>query len=79
MVPNLNVWLANESPPELRGRVLGGLTTAMFLGQFLSPFVGQPVSTAVGMGGAFLSAAVLVLLMVPVSMVTRRQLRAMTG
>jgi MFS family permease len=79
MVPNLNVWLANESPPELRGRVLGGLTTAMFLGQFLSPFVGQPVSTVVGMGGAFLSAAVLVLLMVPVSMVTRRQLRTMTG
>jgi MFS family permease len=79
MIPNLNVWLASESPPELRGRVLGGLTTATFFGRFLSPFVGQPVSTAVGVGGAFLSAAVLVLLMVPVSMVTRRRLRAMTG
>jgi MFS family permease len=79
MIPNLNVWLASESPPELRGRVLGGLTTAMFFGRFLSPFVGQPVSTAVGVGGAFLGAAVLILLMVPLSMVTRRRLRAMTG
>jgi MFS family permease len=79
LIPNLNVWLASASPPELRGRVLGGLMTAMFLGQFLSPIAGQPVSTAVGMGGAFLSAAVLVLLMVPVSVVARRQLRTMTG
>ena len=78
MVPNLNVWLANESPPDLRGRVLGGLTTAIFLGQFLSPIVGQPVSAVLGIGGLFLSAAALLLLMVPVSLAIRGRLRHMT-
>jgi MFS family permease len=79
MVPNLNVWLASESPPELRGRVLGGLTTAIFLGQFLSPLIGQPVSAAVGISGVFLSAAGLLFLMVPVSIAARRQLRLATA
>ena len=79
MVPNLNVWLANETPAALRGRVLGGFTTALFLGQFLSAVVSQPVSAAVGLAGLYLSAGALLLLMVPLSLVTRRQLRLATG
>ena len=49
MMPNLNVWTANEVPDTLRGRALGGLTTFMFLGQFLSPIVSQPIRQNFGM------------------------------
>lgn len=53
LLPNLNVWTAAEVPNELRGRALGGLTTFFFLGQFLSPVVSQPVSTAVGLAPTY--------------------------
>jgi MFS family permease len=79
LIPNLNVWLADETPPALRGRVLGGLTTALFLGQFLSPIVGQPVSAIVGLGGLYLSAGALLLVIAPLFWVTRNQLRLLTG
>lgn len=66
IVPNLNVWVANSVPEALRGRALGGVTTALFLGQFLSPIVLQPVLTRFGdngtfavVGGAALSVALL--------------------
>ena len=67
MMPNLNVWTANEVPDALRGRALGGLTTFMFLGQFLSPIVSQPVKQNIGMtatyGFAGVSLVVLALLL----------------
>jgi MFS family permease len=77
--PNLSVWLADETPPPLRGRVLGGLTTALFLGVFLSPIVGQPMSAAVGFRGLCLSAGALLLAVVPLFWVTRNQLRSLAS
>lgn len=53
MMPNLNVWVANEVPDTMRGRALGGLTTFMFLGQFLSPIVAQPFSQRIGMTATY--------------------------
>lgn len=53
VMPNLNVWASNEVPNALRGRALGGLTTFMFLGQFLSPIVSAPVSNAVGLTATY--------------------------
>ena len=53
MMPNLNVWTANEVPDALRGRALGGLTTFMFLGQFLSPIVSQPARQNLGMTATY--------------------------
>jgi len=53
-VPNLNAWLAGEAPAALRGRALGGLTTALFLGQFLSPLIAQPIIQTTGDGGVYL-------------------------
>lgn len=38
LMPNMTVWLSTAVPDAIRGRALGGLSTAMFLGQFLSPF-----------------------------------------
>ncbi|MBZ9714723.1 MFS transporter [Deinococcus multiflagellatus] len=37
--PNLYAWLADLTPPAWRGRVTAGMSSAVFLGQFLSPLV----------------------------------------
>lgn len=49
LMPNMNVCLTSVTPGSLRGRVLGGLTTAFFLGQFVSPILSQPLSGVVGL------------------------------
>jgi len=51
--PNLAVWMASVAPPAHRGRLLGGLTTAIFLGQFCSPLITQPLSAGLGLGAVF--------------------------
>jgi MFS family permease len=42
VVPYQNGWLISAAPASLRGRAAGGLTTFVFLGQFLSPILFQP-------------------------------------
>ena len=59
ILPNLNVWTSDEVPDNLRGRALGGLTTFMFLGQFLSPIASQPVSSTLGLAATYGLAGVL--------------------
>ncbi|MEP1078572.1 MFS transporter [Leptolyngbya sp. PL-A3] len=49
LMPNINVCLTSVAPASFRGRVLGGLTTAFFLGQFVSPILSQPLSSVVGL------------------------------
>ncbi len=56
LLPNLSNWAGDTAPGPARGRVLGGLTTSIFLGQFLSPIVTQPLVAALGFGGTFLVA-----------------------
>jgi len=56
MLPNFNLWLLTIVPSARRGQAVGGLTTAFFLGQFLSPIVIQPVVSQAGLSGAFLVA-----------------------
>ena len=53
LFPNLNVWLSAEVPNNLRGRALGGLTTFMFLGQFLSPIATQPLTNDFGLATTY--------------------------
>lgn len=48
IIPNLNVWTCAEVPDVLRGRALGGLTTFLFLGQFLSPIASQLIIASTG-------------------------------
>ncbi|WP_433260155.1 MFS transporter [Actinosynnema sp. CS-041913] len=65
--PTLNGWLAAAATPGVRTRALGLMTSALFLAQFSSPLVAQPVVDAIGLGGMFvvaggLSALVCVLL-----------------
>ena len=59
IVPNMNLCLTSISPGVLRGRVLGGLTTCFFLGQFISPLLSQPLSQVVGLSTAYGLAGIL--------------------
>jgi MFS family permease len=53
MVPNLISWLASIAPPAVRGRAVGGLNTALFLGQFITPMITQPLVDRAGITAAF--------------------------
>lgn len=59
--PNVVIWLLSVTPPAKRGRVMGGLTTCFFVGQFLSPLITQPVAQASGYANLFQWTGILVL------------------
>jgi MFS family permease len=54
--PNSNLWVLALAPPALRGRLAGGLTSAIFLAQFCSPLLVQPLVAATSLGRAFVVA-----------------------
>jgi MFS family permease len=56
-VPNLVGWVAQAAPEQLRGRLMGALTSVLFLGQFLSPLVWRPIVSVFGRQGSILVAA----------------------
>jgi MFS family permease len=53
LMPNMSIWLMTTVPEVIRGRALGGLSTAIFLGQFLSPIVTQPFAKMLGLGAVY--------------------------
>lgn len=53
MMPVLNNWLAELASSATRGKVLGALTSAIFLGQFLSPIILTPLVSRVSYGPFF--------------------------
>ena len=63
LMPNMTVCLTSSTPAVLRGRILGGLTTSFFLGQFASPFASQPLSQWVGLSATYGLAGGLMLLL----------------
>ena len=56
-MPNGSLWLMAISRPERRGAIMGLLSSALFIGQFASPLVAEPVKQGFGIKGAFLAAA----------------------
>lgn len=58
IIPNLNLWLSELVTASGRGRVLGGLVSAIFVGQFLSPLVLAPLISWIGLGAAFVVSGV---------------------
>jgi MFS family permease len=53
LMPNMTVWLSSAVADAGRGKALGWLSTSMFLGQFLSPIVTQPLTKFLGLGGTY--------------------------
>lgn len=63
IVPNLVGWVAQAASPAARGRLMGIMTSALFLGQFLSPLVWAPVVRALDrQAGLAVAAGTLLLL-----------------
>ncbi len=54
MIPTVNQLLLQLAPLHLRGRILSGSTAGLFLGQFISPFLSQPLVSAIGLAGSFI-------------------------
>ena len=78
--PNIGAWLASVVPPALRGRAVGGMTFALFLGQFFSPIITQPLTKQIAIAGTFAAAAAVSLLVAVVfgMMRMRRSAKAET-
>ncbi len=53
MMPNANLWVINLVPVQSRGKYVGGITTATFLGMFLSPVIIEPIQYRFGMNQSF--------------------------
>ena len=57
MTPNLQSWIVETAPTRARGRVVGGLSSVTFFGQFMSPILLAPAVAMVGLEASFLAAA----------------------
>lgn len=55
LMANMVVWILDGTPAAIRGRVSGGIATATFVGQFLSPLVTQPIVNAFSVGAAYVA------------------------
>ena len=62
MVPQANLMVMNRAPPAARGRALGVMTSAIYLGEFLNPILVAPLTRIVGIQGAFLAVGVMLAL-----------------
>lgn len=57
LFPFLTVGMTDAAPARMRGRLVGALSSAIYLGQFLSPFAAWPIVAAGGRPAAFWVAA----------------------
>ena len=55
MMPNNNAWLLSRIPDAVRGRASGGMTSAVFLAQFSSAFVGAGLREEGGLDFVYLA------------------------
>ncbi len=73
LMPSLSGLLMTITPRPRLGRVMGGFTTSVFLGQFLSPILLQPAIAAGGTAWGFPVAAALAVALAAVLRVTGRR------
>ncbi|NRB64684.1 MAG: MFS transporter, partial [Saprospiraceae bacterium] len=57
IIPNTSLCLLTQSSPQNRGRIMSGMTGAVFLGQFFSPVAFQPLLTFSNLQQAHMLAA----------------------
>jgi MFS family permease len=78
LMPNMSIWLMTTVPESIRGRALGGLSTAMFLGQFLSPIATQPFAKTLGLGKVYAIAGGILIIIALGSAIFKPQLLILT-
>lgn len=71
--PTLNVWLASVISPDIRGRAISGLTTFIFLAQFMTPIVTQPLVESIGLVQVFGYTGIVSLILFGVMIVLNRR------
>ena len=74
VMPNSNLCLVTLSTAEMRGRILGLLTTFIFLGQFASPILTEPVVDWFSMSQAFLYIGLLLIVFSIIALIRNRKL-----
>jgi MFS family permease len=76
LMPTGSLWVMEIAPPFIRGRLIGGVSTSMFLGMFFSPIVVQPFINIelIGYKGAFMLASILLCLFAILFYFTRKKL-----
>jgi MFS family permease len=70
LMPNMNFCLTSVTPDAMRGKILSGVTTSLFLGQFLSPVLSQPVSGRIGLASTYASAGVFMLVLAAIALIS---------
>ncbi len=65
LMPNTSLCLMAMAPLELRGRILSGVNSFIFIGQFVSPIMVQPIANQIGLQASF---AVFALVMVGIAL-----------
>ncbi|CAA6803328.1 MAG: Unknown protein [uncultured Sulfurovum sp.] len=63
LLVNTNSWFLSLVPAHKRGKASGVLTSSLFLGQFSSPILFEPIVSAYGIQGLFLGVAVFSILL----------------
>jgi MFS family permease len=63
LMPNATLWLMAVTPEINRGKYIGRLTTFIFLGQFASPILVQPLQSALGLKNTFLALSIFLLVL----------------
>lgn len=59
VMPNLNSWVASTARGKGKAQAFGGLTSAMFAGQFLSPALAQPLIIEGNVSFVYIAAGIL--------------------
>lgn len=77
-MPNMSIWLMTTVPEAIRGRALGDLSTAVFLGQFLSPIVTQPFTRTLGLGRVYAITGVILVIIALGFAIFKTQLLTLT-
>ena len=62
VMPNLTVWMSSVVPDSQRGRALGWLSSCLFLGQFFSPIISQPLARSIGLNHTYTTAGLFLLI-----------------
>jgi MFS family permease len=76
LMPNMNFCLTSVTPDAMRGKIISGVTTSLFLGQFLSPLLSQPLSAKVGLANTYASAGGFMLVLAVFALITLWNVKA---
>jgi len=58
LMPSANLWIMEIAPDQIRGTLVGRVSTAIFLGMFFSPVLLQPIINQVNVEVTFLIAGI---------------------